>query len=301
MKTITYLLLLSTLSFIPRLNSQDLLLDGNIWVYHTLDWIEETLSPTYYTTEGDTIFNNTVYKKVYKSLDHDPLNWELENYYVRKDQDGLVYRLNANMEEILLIDPQMELDESIEATSHCIFTLDYIIPIQVLDQMNKRWQYSYVKLDPVDGSTIYSSTNGFQWLEKVGNLKHPFFGPLDYCDLVQNDTIDHALGCFFSEDQLVYGNEALCSDVISASMVNAQTDINIFPNPLVDHLFIESSTTRKIQEIWISDLQGKLYYQNSSVDNGRIRVDTHPFPASKYVVTLLFDDQSTAVRKIVKI
>jgi hypothetical protein len=78
-----------------------------------------------------------------------------------------------------------------------------------------------------------------------------------------------------------------------------QAELNVYPNPLRDALFVDIPESSEL--VLITDMAGKIYYRYENPVQGNLRIDdVNQLPAGMYIVNLL-KGQERLYKKIVKL
>jgi len=168
--------------------------------------------------QGDTIINDTMYKKVLKAEDEFHNNWEL-NGYIREDSSRKVYYLNYECyyEEYLIYDFNVNIGDTINYFEPYI--VDSIDSIYISNQYRKR-------------IFIHSIISSFSdvWIEGIGSI----YG-------VINSMTEGVVGirfellCFYENDTLSYidssYNECYYNTYNVIENISVNSPFIIYPNP----------------------------------------------------------------------
>jgi len=286
-----------------NLQSQNLVKEGNQWTYVTVDYQTGDLSYTNYKVDGDTLINNTAYKKIYSSLESSNNVFELENYFIRQDMDGKAFKIDANSNETLLIDHNRIQGDSFFVKSICEFKVIRKESFELNNnQSSDHMLHSYNNSDPIDDNTITGSINGFQWVKNIGNLKDPFFGPSDYCPVSIDALLPTTLVCFVSDEVLLYGDKELCSDFVTNTQeLHNPIAVDLYPNPFSEDIFIAFGDNEdQVKRLLITDIHGKIYHEEDNINTPKVTIDGQDFPIGMYFVNIILKDNQRITKKIVK-
>ena len=291
------------LLFLPtQLKGQDMLKDGNLWSYWTVDNSDGSITTSLYKVDGDTIINDISYKKIYHSSLSTHNEFLLENYFLRSTDNGKVFRKGTNQNEVLLMDINRELGDSFITDANCELTVHHVRN-KILNNNNIVRQNSYTidNLNPATDSTILGSVNSLVWLENVGNIRHPFLGELDYCP-TQNLLIDFSsLVCFVSDGEFLLGNEISCSDLSTSTKDINKERLTIYPNPFVNFINIGLADGRgQIESISILGVEGKEIRYINKLNSNTASIEASNYASGFYFINILTSNGETISTKLVK-
>lgn len=283
-----------------QMEGQKLLQNGNQWSYWTLNLETEEISITLYEINGDTLLNGVLYKKIYSSSDDMDNVYVLENYFLRQTDDGKTFRLDADSHESLIADIELEQGDSFLTNDSCEFTLHFIREkLLNNDQVVRQSAYTYKSLDPDDSPV--GGVNDYTWLENVGNLKYPFYGPEDYCP----DTIilNYAttLTCFISDNELLYGSDEACSNFSTSVKAYEKVEFSISPNPFItDFEIISAENNGQIESLSIVDVRGLEYRKLENMKSNTVRIEASDFSSGVYFVNVITAKGEVKAYKLMK-
>lgn len=250
MKKLSILIALMAFSFAMKSQSYIPLLDeSNTWnvvaagfiPYPYYDTVYQTVT---YTVEGDTVIDSQVYKKIFASWQEFPTIWGL-TCFMREDEDGKVWTKSiTSNQEYLSYDFSLEQGEAALIGPYGGWTavVDSVTTVDLGGPRKKIWIHYEEMPDVLE-----------TWTEGIGSDKgltwsgEPIVGGF------------YELLCFSQNDVLIYQNPGYSSCYIYTVDIKEVIDneLNIYPNPAKDHLYISNINKIRINSIIITDLTGK--------------------------------------------
>ena len=90
-----------------------------------------------------------------------------------------------------------------------------------------------------------------------------------------------------------------CSGAVLSTLdAELKAGITMYPNPVIDTLFIKGDKASSINQVYINSLQGKTLYK-ATVENLDLGIDVSTLPNGLYIITLV-TDAGTVLEKFVK-
>lgn len=251
------LLLLST--FIISQNYFPLIENNKKWdVLNVLEsggWppFDTTSLTERFWTNGDSIIDSEIYKKVYSTTEEYPVNWEL-NCFMREDSDKKIWlrRFNEDL-DYLMYDFTIESGDSILVGyfETVYIYVDSINTITINQEERKKYWFS-CKARP-----YYHET----WIEGIGSDK-------GICWSGSAAIIGgwFRLLCMSENQEIIYTNPNYESCyIITEINDNDKPVIQIYPNPVKDKLIIENIKNIEIESISLINLNGQIVKQFNSL------------------------------------
>ena len=230
--------------------SQVLVKENARWNVLKTNFFDYTMSTVSYKFEGDTIFNNETFKKLWASYDEDNEIWAIEDL-LKETPDGKVF----SQDNTLHYDFSLVAGDTVEHIEgiDCFYIVEQIDTIVLLDgSPRKRWAIRIPEPFPgTSGIITY-------WIEGIGST----FTLTDYAQATcATDAISELL-CYHENEIVLYQNGDECFIINSTENTNKRSfEIHISPNPTTDYLNIYQYF--KDAEIWqngqyrILDSQGR--------------------------------------------
>ncbi len=288
MKYIIVLLLFLNGLAVSSIQAQELVKDGNQWNIATLPTFEPNTSTYSYLIEGDTIFDDLTYKKVYSTTDSLGNNWVLSNNYLRENQHQKVYLKQNDGEEILLYDFSLNLGDTFQINQiPCQLKVVEIDTIKLNnEELRKRMRLELLDF-PEWGSTY--------WIEGIGSLQ----GVFNYYYFCTTDYSDKLL-CHYLDGTLLYPENPPSCFITSATSINKLDQLKLYPNPTSNIIYIEANDLIVNQfQIYTTTgvklKEGQLHFQNE-----RGSIDLSEFKQGAYILLLLNSLEVFYTRKVVK-
>lgn len=236
---------------------------------------------SYHKFYGDTVINDTLYKKVWISEEEDHENWYFFGTFIREENNRVYYR-EVFQNEGLIYDFNLSLGDSVflsnpRAATNLWLTLSAIDSVETADGFRERW-----KLE----SSEYA--NDEYWIMGIGseagvlNSGTQIFGGL--CGL-------YTLLCEKENDETIYQNPAFetcyVNRVIGIDEHAAnKTELFKLTNKRglqqIEIQFLAQGT----KQISIVSISGKTVFNTSTMAE-EISISTSIFPQGLYVISCL--------------
>ncbi|MDP2723244.1 MAG: T9SS type A sorting domain-containing protein [Bacteroidales bacterium] len=244
--------------------------------------IEPPFDTTYLTesfwTNGDTLVNSFVYKKVYSTTEENPVNWDLW-CLMREDSNKKVWIRRPPSEiDNLMYDFTVEAGDSILVGffEPVYIFVDSISIVTINQQERKKYWFS-CKARP-----YYKET----WIEGIGSDK-------GICWSGSASVVGgwFRLLCMSENQELIYANPNYESCYLITEINETENPlINIYPNPAKNTLIIEHAENFEVKSISIlnkngqeikqfvssieqldlSEIKSGMYFIKISLENGQI-------------------------------
>jgi len=233
----------------------DVFVMGPIWNYQFT-----TTKTTFY---GDTAINGIFYKKIYvsrKEYPEFPQDWALKGF-IREDENKRVWeKKNANALETLLYDFSLQIGDIVPAEIGFQEFPPIIIENITYKTMNNGEERKILHLSSI--SNWFSSNYKEFWIEGIGSclgLLNPITG-----ELVGGF---NSLLCLHENEELIFNDNpwwGRCYIMGSLGINACDNQINIFPNPAKDMLYIENIDKLDVNNISLINIQGQIIRQFES-------------------------------------
>ena len=151
---------------------------------------------------------------------------------------------------------------------------------------------------------VYIDSVGFYLADftDANNANDYIVNTWESVDLTSLGALDSLTFSLYSTDNGDWGMNTpayFCMDDITLSAVGVQnvnaSNISVFPNPANDFIVVKAE---QISDITITDLSGKIVYQNK-LNNSRINIDLTAFESGVYIVSVK-DNKSVYTQKFIK-
>lgn len=241
------------------------LADGNAWVGEVYGW---GVTDYQYVINGDSMTNNTFYKKLYGSYD-----LTTSNIFVgllrEEVSEGKVYRYDGQGGEQLLYNYSLEAGES---DTIYAMGMEYEVTIQSVET---------ITVDGTPRKKMHFTDAGRPafWIEGVGSC----YGINDPA-LAFSADYDPIVYCFYAHNDLVWttnSDDFECELILSVDDSKAEYSIEAWPNPFMDNInlaltgnitkgdiTITSATGRLVKQQGIASLQGVKTLNLSDLESG---------------------------------
>jgi hypothetical protein len=243
--------------------------------------------------EGDSIFQEYIYKKVF-SCD-DKLRENIKYEGLIREQNKKTYFIPNNFEkEYLMYDFSLEEGMNFEYVEPQVMS-EYEFPLSLCVKKIDLVEINGVQLKQIQFSNSYVPTIDVTWVEKIGSLAGLFYP----CGVL-NPGANRTLLCYFQNNELFYKNPVYsecyydrAEDITSVKITKIE-DFYVFPNPVDDLVTVSSTNT--VSRIDIFDISGKQIY---SLDN-KNTVDVSSFPKGLYLFKVYDTEGEYSLFKIIK-
>lgn len=253
-----------------------------------------------YLMKGDTIINNTTYKKIYK-CDYSPsINNKVYIAGIREDSSGKVYmQADSNLQlysssinagqEYLLYDFSLNIGDTIILNS----VIDSINIVNVIDSVlvgseyRKRWNFNTI--------------GGFprQWIEGIGDYHGLFYSLQSMFENYQH------ISCY-EDNNVFWLSPELSTDCFSVSMENVikrtTSEVSIYPNPVGDFINLQIKDNNILKpELKIFDITGNLIkrdYLKPFADE--YSLDISSLNSGMYFIKIVSSEQVISAKKFIK-
>jgi len=262
------------------------LTDGNAWLGRVYGW---GVTDYQYVINGDSMTNNTFYKKLYGSYD-----LTTSNIFVgllrEEVETGKVYRYDGDGGEQLLYNYSLEVGES---DSIYAMGMEYEVTIESIET---------ITVDGTPRKKLYFTDAGRPafWIEGIGSnygINDPALGfSADYDPIVY---------CFYTHNDLVWTtatDDFQCEMVLSVHNYKTEYHIEVWPNPFTDNISfallgyvangtatITSSTGKLVKQQSIPSFRSPRWLNLSDLESGI------------YLLTITTNEGAIQTKRIVKL
>ena len=246
-----YCLIVFYLSLSSSLFAQSFISENKLWRYSSKVCPGGTLGPdctlhnSAFKFQGDSVVNDTTYKKLYSSEDEFLLKWKLYGL-LRETKDMKIYSRHLFWQkEELLYDFSFVKGDTLKLLYGEAFVVDSVSTKMWGGKMRKHWYLNppHAEGDPV--KPRYSTT----WIEDVGRENFFMYSTRGYIG-----AFNYFL-CFYEDGEQVYHNPeyntCFFTSVSGIKVLNER--YQLYPNPVSNKLFITTNQPNK------GDLSIELY------------------------------------------
>jgi len=233
--------------------------------------------------DSPIIINNYNYYQMERSNEENGGNWTtIESYAFRSNVDEVFLLNTTDSTEVLIHDFGLTVGDTFVSkeslndpgTEMVVIKVD---TIQLLDGRDRK----RITLDC-----------GFEveWVQGIGNMDYPLAGTVNSCYF----DVPGQLLCFYSGGDIVYeGLNNIEGCWVTDIEEIPESEINIYPNPITDLIFIEAETP--VVSAKIFNLNGELVLEKNSSNN--IAVDQ--LNSGMYILHLVNDKGEEISKRVV--
>jgi hypothetical protein len=196
-----------------------------------------------YKFYGDTTISEQTYKKVYKSEEEIPINWEYEGGIREEEQKVWYYPKFGNVETKIY-----------DFTLNAGDTVTFLFEPMVVDSVSYGEINGEVRKHIYFSYPDYSPPVNEYWIEGIGSNR----------GILQSGTATFIGGwtwflCMSENGELIYMNPNYNSCYLLSTEIEEINNsiINVYPNPVKDKIIIKNIDNIKIESISIIDFKGQ--------------------------------------------
>ena len=266
------------------------------YVYH---YFEASCNETY-AIKGDSIVNDTVYKK----FTAEPYcGWNTEKVTLLREDTiaKRVYKLLYDTTEGLIYDFSLQPGDSIVIKTEPIhqYTL-------YLDSITDYIQY-YSEIEIPENSRVFyfKKIGAYQpiWIEGIGSLTSPLTSEYTW----GHGALGEVLLCHYDSNGIKDYNDtdwqiSECKGDIYVNIkeFSYRGNIKIFPVPSRDYLKVESMEHLNISSLQITDYLGKTVFIREEINNIQTDLDISILSSGIYIIKVEFDNRQIGIMKFIK-
>lgn len=265
--------------YIPLVN------ENKVWNVLGVNYDFWPVSDTSYFTitykfDGDTLIENTSYKKVFYTEEQFPTNWSLGGW-IREDENRKVWNRGINYPETEYetYDFLMEKGDTlwiIEPWEYMI--MDSVSTVDIDGNLRNKYWFKY------PNNQAYVET----WTEGIGSSRGLFqIGAEGY------DGGTFWLSCLHNNGQLIYMNPAIVDCYMFGTGMKEVNEeaykLTVFPNPASDFITISLSENLRLKEIIIYNYLGQKVFSTKHVIN---TVDVSRLKTGIYLIEVVTKEWS---------
>ena len=281
-------LILVILTYIVAVNGQDYRQfpkssEKPLWVIKTTyPYIEDNndIHCDYIGMIGDTLINSNEYSKIYYLSDTiSDVNYISSYYGALREESKKIFFIDANeQKEKLVFDFSKNINDTI------FFDSTRIPPEPII--------LNNIDTIILKGSNYirYSTECGDQWIEGIGNTEWSTFNT---CPPLPDNGSYTRLSCFKLNDTIIYGQDCKCQSIVTGTNeFNTNNSLMLFPNPVVNKVFIKNSTGEKLT-IQVYTIKGELILTQLISSNS---IDLSTLNSGMYFLTIWSDNKRETVK-----
>jgi hypothetical protein len=289
MKNLIFFLVFTVFFEVCAVNAQEnnyypLVQEGKVWSVVNrqgqMPW-EWKYTTTQMAFFGDTTINDVLYKKMYastKEFPEFPQDWKIQNF-MREDENKKVwYKRNASSKEELYYDFSLDIGDTlpdnlgyVTPLSHIVFVKNITYEKMHNGEERKVWHLSITEYGDVEEL----------WFEGIGS-EYGIIFPISF--LLVGEL--NSLLCVHINGELIFNDNPYGTCYKSGwpgGISSYDKQINIFPNPAKDILYIDSADKINIINISLINIYGQTIKQ-SEAKTGQINVSD--IPSGLYFIKL---------------
>lgn len=290
---ILFLSLLSLAAFSQQY--YPLIEEGRSWNVLTVvpNWgppFDSTCYTVNYLISGDSILNNTEYKKTYYSSEEIPTNWSLIGF-IREDSVKRVwYRRIVDTNEVLIYDFSLLAGDSLKLgfDTTMYYKVDSITTEIVADSIRKKYWISQDDL-------YWKET----WIEGIGSNRG-----------ILGSAMASAVGgwawflCMSDDGVLTYMNPDFDSCYINTGLKEMhKPDFRIYPNPFTDRItidFFDNNIDNINIVVSVYNSTGQKIINMLALEIKQLTIDLCNMPGGIYYLTIQDDNKIFYTQKMIK-
>lgn len=253
------------------------------------------IDSSYYTVSylisGDSILNNTEYKKLYSSYEEIPINWNL-NGFIREDSVRRVWYMRVvDTSEVLLYDFSLQEGDSIKLGIDTTFyyKVDSITTEIVSDSLRKKYWIS-------QNDFYWKET----WIEGIGSNKG-----------IIGSAMASAVGgwtwllCMSDSENLIYMNPDFESCYIVTDVEEVQSHVlRIYPNPFLDKItidFFDTNIDKSKITLNVYNSTGEEIINMPELEINQLSINFSNEPSGIYYLIIKDKNKILQTQKIIKL
>jgi hypothetical protein len=290
------LLFITTISLQSVVIAQHFTDAGNSWTMGQVNWELATAYTFQIKIDADTLIQNQVYKTLLRADDAYNPNWYRVNYFLREDDQKIVYILDSTGQEGILYHFGLEVGQQVVLWNDFTVIVKSIDSVQVANnQMQRR-----LKINASYGPLGWECTSSDWWIDDIGGTAGPV--PFGYC--LDHPDIGYGFGCFLRNDEVYYSassEDGWCEQFTTATIPVTEIGLSVFPNPVLDELSIQfSDASDPIKNIQLFNSQGQVVYHQIANEPDH-RIDMSQMASGIYLLEVILEDYKSICKKIFKL
>lgn len=253
------------------------------WTYRYFgDYGELTNEYYYFQLNGDTIINDSIYKKIYGENYFDE-DWLDDGYLgAIREQSKVIYFIpDTSSTELVLYNFNLNIGDTIIhpfGGASCYDDTVYVYEIDsVLISNNYHKRISF--------------EDGPAWIEGIGSIAY-LLHPFEFLCVSGNLNLQ----CMMNDNQILWGeSNSLC--FVSVDEIEIpESDLSIYPNPS-NSIFTINHKSGLIDQIFVSDNAGRIIIKMSDLNQHQVRIDK--LPSGSYIVRIIDDRGRISINKLI--
>lgn len=262
---------------------------GNSWTLGKVNWELEDAYTIQIKIDADTMIQNQMYKTLLRTDDAYNPNWYRVNYFIREDDQKIVYILDSTGQEGILYHFGLEVGQQVVLWNGFTVTVKSIDSVQVANnQMQRR-----LKISASYGPSGLECSTSTHWID---DIESPI--PSGYC----LEPISYSLPCFIRNDEVYFPvDNSWCEEFTSATIPVTEPGLFIFPNPVSNFLTIQfSDALFQSRNIQLFNSQGQVVYHEFS-DELIKQIDMSRMSSGIYLLNVVSGNEKLICKKVVKL
>jgi len=273
--------------------------------WNTYSWFEVSNNTTY-QLHGDTLINDTNYKKIINFPTNYPGSYNQVDF-VREDtlSKKIFQRLNAS--EFIIYDYALSAGDTFQYKNPQWPGIIYNLVLDSITDTIYNPNTQFLLTCDLDKKVFYFHdaqspwNNNIIWVEGIGSLAGPLLSFYDW----QGGNEGETLLCHFNHENTkdfhyIYMYEpSPCQGPLGQDEKKPLDEVLIFPNPFC--LDLVTVQGKNIKTIEILSPQGQICLQNSLAIENRLVVNMENKPKGIYFIRITFINNSKNIKKIIKI
>jgi hypothetical protein len=278
-------------------------LNDPAWKVKTTCWVSNwCLSNEFYNyfTNGDTVINTLVYKKIYRKgyttyTDHggsfsancqgpDMYNDPFPNYFLRSAGKQMFVRFPGSVPEVLLYDFNLQVGDTLPVSYN-----NYATDVKVTAIDSIYTSYGYRKRFELTGST-----NAQYLFEGIGHSN----GLVEY--MGSNVDCFSRLECFSLNDiAYLTSAGATCMLAVGIGSYETQPSLSVFPNPFITFTTIHFNSIINDIQLNIYDHAGQKIRISKEISDDKVKIERGSLNSGLYFYEVMQDNRSIATGKLI--
>ena len=221
----------------------------------------------------------------------------VDTVYVREDvMERKVYRHHPQHGDVLIYDFSLEDGDQITLDMHNIYgeiTFNAAVD-EIACNVGNRKRIVLSSVEQYNGHTFQQT-----WIEGVGSPAHPLYPAANmYNVLSSGGGTVYTTRCAFQDQEHIYGNPDNCVQYLSASGIEEQHPVTVYPNPFRQQFTVSSDMYLENATLKIFNLQGQLV-REAKVSGQEILIDRNEIASGMYFVQISNQGHAVFVGKVI--
>jgi hypothetical protein len=253
------------------------------WTYRYFgDYGEPTNEYRYFQLNGDTLINDSIYKKIYGD-NYFGEEWLDDGYLgAIREQSKVIYFIpDTSSTEVVLYNFNLNVGDTIIhpfGGASCYDDIVYVYEIDsVLISNNYHKRISF--------------EDGPDWIEGIGSGAY-LLNPYELLCVSGN----LYLQCMMNDNEILWGESNSACFVSVKEIEIPESDLSIYPNPS-NSLFTINHKSGLIDQIIVSDNVGRTIIKMSELNQNQVTIDK--LPSGSYIVKIIDDIGRISINKLI--